>query len=51
MVARDGFDDLDAPVRRLSGVPAPTPYSPVLESQLVPDAAEIVAEMRGLLEE
>jgi len=51
LVARDGFDDLDAPVRRLSGVPTPTPYSPVLESQLVPDTARILAEMRGLLEE
>ena len=51
VVARDGFDDLDAPVRRLSGVPAPTPYSPVLESQLVPDVARIVSEIRGLLEE
>ena len=51
LAARDGFDDLDAPVRRLSGVPTPTPYSPVLESQLVPDTARIVAEIRGLLEE
>src|SRR6202011_5251954 len=31
-----GFDDLDAPIRRLNGVHTPTPYSPPLESAVVP---------------
>ena len=51
LVARDGFDDLDAPVHRLSGVPAPVPYAPVLEAELVPDVPRIGAAIRGLLEE
>ena len=30
-VAEAGFDDLDAPIRRLHGAFTPTPYSPPLE--------------------
>lgn len=51
IVARDGFDDLDAPIHLLTGAFAPTPYAPVLESQNLPDTARITAEIRGLLEE
>src|SRR5205823_5742380 len=32
-----GFDDLDAPIRRLSGAHTPTPYSPPLEHAVVPN--------------
>ena len=35
---RRGFDDLDAPIRRLNGVHTPTPYSPPLEAAVVPSA-------------
>ena len=35
-VADAGFDDLDAPIRRLNGVFTPTPYSPPLEAAVVP---------------
>ena len=51
LAADRGFDDLDAPVRRLCGVPSPTPYSPVLEAEVVPDAAGIEAALRHLLAE
>src|SRR5262249_11157307 len=37
-----GFDDLDAPIRRLNGVHTPTPYSPPLEAAVVPSADAIV---------
>jgi 2-oxoisovalerate dehydrogenase E1 component len=50
-VADRGFDDLDAPVRRITGVPSPTPYAPVLEEQVVPSAAVIEAAARALLNE
>jgi pyruvate/2-oxoglutarate/acetoin dehydrogenase E1 component len=51
-VAADrGFDDLDAPVRRITGVPSPTPYAPVLEEQVVPSIATIETAIRGLLAE
>ena len=42
------FDDLDAPIRRINGVFAPTPYSPKLEAAVVPQTADIVAALRRL---
>jgi 2-oxoisovalerate dehydrogenase E1 component len=51
LVADQGFDDLDAPIRRLNGVFTPTPYSPTLEGALVPKTADIVAALRSLLAE
>lgn len=50
-VAEHAFDDLDAPVRRLHGAFAPTPYSQPLEQQIVPGPKEIVAAVRALLAE
>jgi 2-oxoisovalerate dehydrogenase E1 component len=50
-VADAGFDDLDAPIRRLNGAFTPTPYSPPLEQAVVPDVPAIVAAIRGLLAE
>ena len=49
--AAEGFDDLDAPVKRLHGAFAPVPYSPPLEKQLVPDAEAIARAVRELMEE
>jgi 2-oxoisovalerate dehydrogenase E1 component len=46
-----GFDDLDAPIRRLSGAAAPTPYSPTLEAAVVPRVEDIVAAIRALSED
>ncbi len=46
-----GFDDLDAPIRRLNGAHVPTPYSPTLEEAIVPEAAEIEQSIRDLLAE
>jgi 2-oxoisovalerate dehydrogenase E1 component len=50
-VADAGFDDLDAPIRRLTGVFTPTPYSPPLEAAVVPTAAAIAAAVRSLVKE
>jgi 2-oxoisovalerate dehydrogenase E1 component len=47
-LADRGFDDLDAPIRRLNGKPSPTPYSPTLEHAVVPDAAAIAEAIRAL---
>jgi 2-oxoisovalerate dehydrogenase E1 component len=49
--AADGFNDLDAPVKRLHGAFAPVPYSPSLEKVLVPDAEGIARAVRELMEE
>ncbi|MCY3004820.1 MAG: dehydrogenase E1 component subunit alpha/beta [Planctomycetota bacterium] len=46
-----GFNDLDAPIRRLTGVLTPTPYSPSLETAVVPSAADIAAAIRLLVKE
>ena len=40
-VADAGFDDLDAPIRRLNGKHSPTPYSATLEAAVVPDVESI----------
>jgi pyruvate/2-oxoglutarate/acetoin dehydrogenase E1 component len=50
-VADAGFDDLDAPIRRLNGAPAPTPYSPTLERAVIPGVDEIAEAMRRLIGE
>ncbi|MBN1343594.1 MAG: alpha-ketoacid dehydrogenase subunit beta [Phycisphaerae bacterium] len=46
-----GFDDLDAPIRRLNGTHTPTPYSPPLEAAVVPNPERIAQAIRDLLEE
>jgi 2-oxoisovalerate dehydrogenase E1 component len=50
-VADRGFDDLDAPIRRLNGAHAPTPYSPPLEAAVVPNPGTIAQAIRDLLAE
>jgi 2-oxoisovalerate dehydrogenase E1 component len=50
-VASEGFDDLDAPIRRLTGAFCPTPYSPPLEQVMVPSAKDIAAAVRELMQE
>ena len=50
-VASEGFDDLDAPIRRLTGAFCPTPYSPPLEQVMVPSAKAIAAAVRELMKE
>jgi 2-oxoisovalerate dehydrogenase E1 component len=50
-VADRGFDDLDAPIRRLNSLHAPVPYSPPLETALVPSTDQVVQALRDLLAE
>lgn len=50
-VADAGFDDLDAPIRRLNGLHTPTPYSPPLEAAVVPNVEAIVQAVRDLVAE
>ena len=46
-----GFDDLDAPVRRLNGLHTPVPYSPPLEAHIVPNRERIAQAIRDLVAE
>ena len=50
-VADRGFDDLDAPIRRLNGLHTPTPYSPPLEAAVVPQPESIARAIRDLVAE
>src|SRR5262249_24578567 len=46
-----GFDELDAPIRRLNGAHTPTPYSPPLEKAVVPNPDTIAQAIRDLVAE
>jgi 2-oxoisovalerate dehydrogenase E1 component len=50
-VADAGFNDLDAPIKRLQGAFAPTPYAPTLEQAVVPNAQQITQAIRELVME
>jgi len=50
-IADAGFNDPDAPIRRLTGVFTPTPCSPPLEAAVVPSAAAITSAIRSLMKE
>ena len=50
-MADTAFDELDAPIKRLHGAFAPTPYAPSLEQAVVPNPQSIRAAIVDLLEE
>ena len=50
-VSDAGFDDLDAPIKRLHGALAPTPYAPTLEQAVVPNVQRIAQAIRDLVKE
>ena len=50
-VTERAFDDLDAPIRRVNGLFTPVPYSPPLETAVVPDKERIASAIRGLVAE
>ena len=50
-LADRGFDELDAPIRRLNGKHSPTPYSPTLEAAVVPNTETIAQAVRDLCAE
>jgi 2-oxoisovalerate dehydrogenase E1 component len=50
-VMERGFDDLDAPVRRLNGLHTPVPYSPPLEAAVTLNTQQIAEAIRALVGE
>jgi 2-oxoisovalerate dehydrogenase E1 component len=50
-IADRGFDELDAPIRRVNGLHTPTPYSPTLEAAVVPKLNDLVKSVQNLLDE
>lgn len=49
LVTERAFDDLDAPIARINGIFSPVPYSPALESVVVPNRDQVEAAIRDLL--
>jgi pyruvate dehydrogenase E1 component beta subunit len=45
-----GFDELDAPIRRVGAPFCPVPYSPALEAAYAPSAAKLSAAVKQILE-
>ena len=49
MIVEEAFDYLDAPIRRVSGMDVPIPYSPVLEGAAIPQEENIIDAVRGVI--
>ncbi len=49
VVQREAFDELDAPIRRVTGADVPMPYNRSLERAAKVDATKIVAAARAVL--
>jgi pyruvate dehydrogenase E1 component beta subunit len=49
LISEQAFDDLDAPVRRVSGADVPMPYSKPLEDIAYPHEADVIAAVLAVL--
>ena len=49
LIQDEGFDDLDAPVQRITQADVPMPYARNLEKQSKPDAVRVVDACRKVL--
>jgi len=50
IVADEGFEFLDAPVRRVAAACVPLPFADALEDEVIPTVAKVSAAMRTLLD-
>jgi 2-oxoisovalerate dehydrogenase E1 component beta subunit len=48
LVTESAFDDLDGPIRRVTSLDTPVPFSPPLEEHFLPNAARIAEAARDL---
>jgi pyruvate/2-oxoglutarate/acetoin dehydrogenase E1 component len=48
IVCEGAFDDLDAPVARVTALDTPVPYAPTLETEFLPSAEKVAAAAREL---
>jgi 2-oxoisovalerate dehydrogenase E1 component beta subunit len=49
-IAQESFENLDAPVRRITAPDTPVPFAPVLEKAFIPQVDDVVAGIRELAE-
>ena len=47
-VVEDGFEQLDAPIRRIAAPDTPVPFSPVLEKAFIPQVEDVAGALREL---
>ncbi len=50
IVADEGFESLDAPIRRVAAECVPLPFADALEDEVIPTTAKVSAAVRSLLE-
>jgi len=50
VVTEQAFDDLDAPITRVTALPAPIPFAPVLEQHVIPGEERLIAAVRAVLQ-
>lgn len=48
IVADEGFEDLDAPIRRVAAACVPLPFADVLEQEVIPTTEKVLAAIRSL---
>ena len=48
IVADEGFESLDAPIRRVAAACVPLPFADALEQQVIPTTEKVVAAIRAL---
>jgi 2-oxoisovalerate dehydrogenase E1 component beta subunit len=49
-IAEEAFEDLDAPVRRITAPDSPVPFAPVLEKAFIPQVDDVVRGLKELIE-
>ena len=49
-IAEEAFEDLDAPIRRVTAPDSPVPFSPQLEKAYIPQVEDVVQGVRDLAE-
>ena len=49
-IAEEAFEQLDAPIKRITAPDAPVPFSPPLEKAFIPQVEDVVAGLKDLAE-
>jgi pyruvate dehydrogenase E1 component beta subunit len=49
MIAEEAFDALKAPIRRVASADVPIPFSPALESEVLPTEGRLIEAIRSTL--
>ena len=49
IIADEGFDYLNAPIKRVTAPDCPIPFSPVLEQAWIPDEAKVIAAVKEII--